>query len=61
MLYLGRVCIGGSGSNEKLDIQWDETGWQVGDKLPEDIKSAVMVFQADGDELDIIIEALSRK
>ena len=36
----------------------EETSWYVGQKFPE-LKGRVMSFQADGDELDILLERLN--
>lgn len=38
----------------------DVRGWHVGMPLP-DIKARVMTFQADGDELDVIMHALRER
>ncbi len=60
MLYIGRVYSGSNDGSGKSYIQWDDKGWHIGEPLPPDFKSAGIVFQADDEELSIIVESLTR-
>lgn len=48
------------GSAISLSASMSHVGWHIGQSLPQ-LKSRVITFQADGNELDVILTALRGK